>query len=141
MTTDAHTVRPTRSPEPGREAPPWWRYAPERDCQVIDWMPGRLVKLRAQLRAYYWRQCCEPLTAPDVAMLRKRLAQVDAQDAITDTELGDLLAPPYGFELGPDGWHVPELLEHLSHANAEAERARARGRRGADARWGQRSDA
>lgn len=132
--------RPTR-PEPGREAPPWWRYTPIKESQAIDWSPGRLVKLRAQLRNLYWSKLCRPLTSADIATLRRRLVLTDPRDAVEDDELAELLTPAYGFEVEPDGWSIPELADHLEHAKGEAERASARGQRGAQARWRRSSEA
>lgn len=132
--------RRPKKPEPGREAPPWWRHAPIRDAQAIDWTPGRLVKLRAQLRNLYWSNLCRPLTSAEISTLRRRLVQTDSRDAVEDHELAELLTPMYGFEATADGWSIPELAEHLEHAKAEAERASARGQRGAQARWQQSSE-
>lgn len=142
MTSDTDpSKRRAKRPEPGREAPPWWRYAPIRESQAIDWTPGRLVKLRAQLRNLYWSRLCQPLTDADVATLRKRLVQTDPHDAVSDSELAELMTGIYGFEAGPEGWNVPELRDHLAHAVAENERATARGQRGAQARWGHKGGA
>nr|WP_297383602.1 hypothetical protein [uncultured Roseateles sp.] len=142
MTSDNHHVVPrSKKPEPGREAPPWWRHAPTRDAQAIDWAPGRFVKLRAQLRNLYWSKLCRPLTESDIATLRKRLVLADPNDAVSDPELAELLTGIYGFETAADGWHIPELRDHLAHAVAENERASARGQRGARARWQRQGEA
>ncbi len=114
----------------------WFPLEPAVEASIIDMADARAVALRHRLRSAYWLNGCKPLTEVAVNLQRRKLSTIDPRDVLTDTELGDLLDPHYGFERLPGGagWRVPDLDDHYAHALAVIRKKSEAGKASGEAR-------
>jgi hypothetical protein len=114
----------------------WFPLEPASEASVIDVADARTLALRHRLRLAYWLNGCKPLTEVAVRLQRRKLTSIDPRDELTDSELGDLLDPHYGFAPTADGvgWHIPDLDDHYAHALAVIRKKSEAGKASGEAR-------
>lgn len=72
---------------------------------------SRQIALRTRLRHHYWLTDCKPITETTVALQRRKMALIDAQDTMTEEQVEELLSEHYGFARCGEGWRIPDLDE------------------------------
>ena len=116
-------MSPTRKPSTALQ---WFPHIPATESAVLDMANSRQIALRIRLRNHYWLTECKPMGPTTVALTRKKMQMIDAQDSMTDEEVAEVLSDHYGFTGTPLGLTIPELLEARGVAVTAGQERQAR---------------
>jgi hypothetical protein len=78
---------------------------------MIDMADAQQVALRARLRNHYWLTECKPIGEATIAIMRKKMVSIRAEDQMSDAQVVEVLSDHFGFTHSPQGWTVPDLDE------------------------------
>lgn len=111
----------------------WFPSTPATEREVLDIASARDIALRARLRIHYWLTECQPFTTATVDKIRRKMVLLDAQDAMSDEQVREVLTEHYGFAPVPGlgasaAWRIPDLDDARAAAVASIQASRERGR-------------